>query len=315
MKDARISQLNAAGALSGGEYIPITQLNSATNVLRTVYTNPDAFKEFVFGAVADSFCPTGSIVSYAGNLSAVDLPNGWLLCDGRSVLRSTYIKLYDRIGTTYGSTNDLSFNLPSLRGRVVMGYCDTAASTSLTSVSGGNWDSFSTVSLGSVGGEFNHQLIASELPLQQTPVSVGAAAPVAKTLYNRQETSNARTSWTDTISNATIKSIYNGLVPNILNVSYSFGQCEAAITDAGSWVSLGSTGNNSSRSGSINVRPDSNGNISVRVTDRGWGGHGLKITANVPGATTLIAEEAGPSSSVPFNVTQPYIVMNYIIKY
>ena len=134
MDDARISQLKTAAPLSGSEYIPITQLQTSTNVLRTLYTDPNAFKDFVFGAAADIFCPPGLIVSYAGSVSSVDAPSGWLLCDGRSVMRSTYSKLFDKIGTTYGSTNDKSFNLPNLKGRVVMGYCDTTASTNLSSV-------------------------------------------------------------------------------------------------------------------------------------------------------------------------------------
>jgi microcystin-dependent protein len=315
MNDARISQLNAAGALSGGEYIPITQLNNATNVLRTVYTNPDAFKEFVFGAVADAFCPIGSIVTYAGSVSSVDTPNGWLLCNGQSVLRSTYSNLFAKIGTTYGSSNDSTFNLPNLKGRVVMGYCDTAASTSLTGVSGGNWNAESIVSLGSVGGEFNHQLVASELPLQQIPIAIGSAAPVKRELYNRLESTNARTSWTDVISNATIKSLYGSTVPSILSLAFYFWQCKVAVTDAGQWVSLGSTGNNNHLNINKNISLDSNGGFSVSITDIGAGGHGLIVTAQVPGATTLVASESGPASAIPFNVAQPYMVMNYIIKY
>jgi microcystin-dependent protein len=315
MNDARISQLNVAGALSGGEYIPITQLNSATNVLRTVYTNPDAFKEFVFGAVSDAFCPIGSVVTFAGSVSSVAAPNGWLLCNGQSVLRSAYGKLYDKIGTTYGSSSDTTFNVPNLKGRVVMGYCDTASSTSLTSVSGANWNAGSTVSLGSVGGEFNHQLLSTELPLQQTPIAIGSAAPVEKELYNRAERTNARTSWTDVITNATIKSVYGGTIPDVLSLSFYFGQCRAEVTDSGVWVSVGTTGNNRSLTVNRNVRLDSSGNLSVRVIDGGWGGHGLKVTAYVPGSTTLIAQEGGPNTALPFNVTQPYMVMNYIIKY
>jgi microcystin-dependent protein len=134
MDDARISQLKVAAPLSGSEYIPITQLQTSTNVLRTLYTDANAFKDFVFDEAADLFCPPGLIISYAGSVSSVDAPSGWLLCDGRSVMRSTYSKLFSKIGTTYGSINDKSFNLPNLKGRVVMGYCDTTASTNLSSV-------------------------------------------------------------------------------------------------------------------------------------------------------------------------------------
>ena len=42
-------------------------------------------------------------------------PSGWLLCNGQAVSRTTYARLFDVIGTTYGA-GDLSttFNVPLL---------------------------------------------------------------------------------------------------------------------------------------------------------------------------------------------------------
>jgi microcystin-dependent protein len=45
--------------------------------------------------------------------------HGWLLCDGRSLSRETYSDLFKIIGTTFGSANSTSFNLPDARGRVL----------------------------------------------------------------------------------------------------------------------------------------------------------------------------------------------------
>lgn len=45
--------------------------------------------------------------------------NGWLLCDGRSLSRSTYPKLYNVLGSQFGSNDSLTFNLPDFRGRVI----------------------------------------------------------------------------------------------------------------------------------------------------------------------------------------------------
>ena len=42
----------------------------------------------------------------------------WLKCDGRSLNRHDYCKLFDVIGTTFGSVDGHSFNLPDARGRV-----------------------------------------------------------------------------------------------------------------------------------------------------------------------------------------------------
>jgi microcystin-dependent protein len=46
---------------------------------------------------------------------------GWLICDGRSLSRTTYSDLYSIIGTTYGSNSGTTFNLPDCRGRVLGG--------------------------------------------------------------------------------------------------------------------------------------------------------------------------------------------------
>lgn len=44
--------------------------------------------------------------------------NGWLICDGRSLLRADYPELFEIIGTSFGSVNSDSFSLPDYRGRV-----------------------------------------------------------------------------------------------------------------------------------------------------------------------------------------------------
>lgn len=49
-------------------------------------------------------------------------PNGFLLCNGEAVSRTTYEDLYAVIGTTYGSGDgDTTFNLPDLQGRIPVG--------------------------------------------------------------------------------------------------------------------------------------------------------------------------------------------------
>lgn len=44
--------------------------------------------------------------------------NGWLVCDGRSLSRAQYSQLFSIIGTTFGSEDCNTFNLPDARGRV-----------------------------------------------------------------------------------------------------------------------------------------------------------------------------------------------------
>ena len=48
-------------------------------------------------------------------------PQGWLLCDGNLYLRNNYPDLSNAIGTSFGG-NDISFNVPDLRRRTVIGH-------------------------------------------------------------------------------------------------------------------------------------------------------------------------------------------------
>jgi len=62
--------------------------------------------------------PVGEVTQFAGSSA----PTGWLLCDGSAVSRTTYAALFAIIGTTYGSGNgSTTFNLPNLKGRVIVG--------------------------------------------------------------------------------------------------------------------------------------------------------------------------------------------------
>ncbi len=49
------------------------------------------------------------------------IPNGWLECNGASLLRSDYPTLFAIIGTTFGAADGTHFNLPDLRGYFVRG--------------------------------------------------------------------------------------------------------------------------------------------------------------------------------------------------
>lgn len=62
--------------------------------------------------------PTGTIIAFAGN----SLPDGYLVCNGAAISRTTYADLFAVIGTTYGAGNGSStFNLPNLINRFIEG--------------------------------------------------------------------------------------------------------------------------------------------------------------------------------------------------
>ncbi|MEX0304347.1 MAG: phage tail protein [Leisingera sp.] len=63
--------------------------------------------------------PAGTIIAFAGGTP----PPGWFECDGSTVSRTTYDKLFASIGTTYGNGNgSTNYNLPDLRGEFLRGW-------------------------------------------------------------------------------------------------------------------------------------------------------------------------------------------------
>ena len=72
----------------------------------------------------------GMIQMFGGSTA----PEGWLLCDGSAVSRTTYERLFAVIGTTYGTGNgSTTFNLPNLQGRFPLG---SSSSYSLAATGG-----------------------------------------------------------------------------------------------------------------------------------------------------------------------------------
>lgn len=64
--------------------------------------------------------PSGTIHTFAG--TAANVPAGYLLCDGGTISRTTYSRLFQAIGTTYGvGDGSTTFAIPDLRGEFIRG--------------------------------------------------------------------------------------------------------------------------------------------------------------------------------------------------
>lgn len=62
--------------------------------------------------------PAGTVVQSA----SINVPDGWLNCNGELLNKIAYAELFFAIGNVYGGEpTDLSFNLPDMRGRVGIG--------------------------------------------------------------------------------------------------------------------------------------------------------------------------------------------------
>ena len=102
--------------------------------------------------------PTGGLIPFAGAEAAV--PDGFLICNGQAISRSTYSTLFTAIGLAYGVGNGSStFNIPDLRGRFPLGL-DNMGGSSANRVTDAQADSRG----GSLGAE--------SVTLTDCPVSI-----------------------------------------------------------------------------------------------------------------------------------------------
>lgn len=106
--------------------------------------------------------PAGAIFPFAGNI----VPDGFLLCYGQAVSRSTYSSLWTAIGITYGAGNgSTTFNLPDFRGAVLCGI-DSMGGSSKNKITDPVADT-----LGGALGSESTVLVTGNLPSHQHTIS------------------------------------------------------------------------------------------------------------------------------------------------
>lgn len=123
---------------------------TATNVLMT----PQRVAQAIDALLPPSI-PTGAFMFF----HATTPPEGWLLCNGQPVSRSTYAALFSVIGTKYGAGDgSTTFNLPNLHHRFLEGTTTTsevgnAVSAGLPNITG-DYQALSAVNWQQANGAF-----------------------------------------------------------------------------------------------------------------------------------------------------------------
>jgi microcystin-dependent protein len=78
--------------------------------------------------------PTGVVYAFAGPIA--NIPAGYLLCNGASLVRSSYTALFSAIGTIYGAVDGSHFNIPDYRDRMIVGAYQDDSGVPKTNVTG-----------------------------------------------------------------------------------------------------------------------------------------------------------------------------------
>lgn len=336
MNDPRISQLQVAQPLSGEEIVPIVQFKSSTKSLYTVATTISALKD----SIVEELYPPGAIVPYASDVLDASI-GSWMLCDGRSISRTEYSRLFAAIGTTYGSADTSSFNIPQLKGRTIVGYCSKSPSQTFDF---GSWNNTLQTFVGSQGGEFQHKLTNSEVPLQ------GVSIPVNRGTFIQNNSGGdvlvQTISWRTAIDgsdffdwqgNTLTVRHRNWQGPGRTTVNYkTINQTSGTTINEGTYTTTGGTGkfvlpfnvvqatnatiSSKTGRGSISITEAPSFNNSYKTTvlfnddgpaSNAWYSCTLTLTQNLTGEPIVFLSNTNTFT----NTLQPYMCLNYIIKY
>lgn len=114
-KSEQVNRVLSQGAIASyvlGQLV-VDQLDLDANL------NPTTLYQNVVLALQQIGIQTGMVVAFSANSAP---KNGFLLCNGAEVSRTTYATLFAAIGVTYGSGDgSTTFNLPNLTDKFIQG--------------------------------------------------------------------------------------------------------------------------------------------------------------------------------------------------
>jgi microcystin-dependent protein len=252
--------------------------------------------------------PVGSIVVYAGDTA----PEGWLMCDGELYDIADCPDLFEVIKFAYGSnTAKTAFRVPDLAGRVPVGPV--------------SW-SWEFKELGKTGGETEVSLTESQMPAHTHNVSASSHTHSVHTSAHSHSVSVSPHSHgiNDPKHDHTVND--QGHEHNINDPGHRHtielhddlgkyyvddsgrdkrGEEPTSVAYTGITIRKAWTG--------VKINPHTTG-ISVQPTAVSASIGSASVSGSTSSANINISEDSAGSGS-PHTNLQPYIVLNYIIKY
>ena len=159
---ATVTNKLTVGAIGGGKTVSLNGINydfPPTEVpnyfLQTDGSGNLTWEEAVPGdgtaLVFSEISPVGTIISWAG--AALPSDGKWLECNGTTFDGTDFPELSSVLDDTWGTHSGVNYYLPDLKGRAAVG-----AGT------GNDGTDSCAFTLGTSGGEYNHQLSITEMP-------------------------------------------------------------------------------------------------------------------------------------------------------
>lgn len=249
-------------------------------------------------ATISSVTPSGVIFPYAGSTA----PDGWLLCDGTAYSRTTYVRLYNAIGTAYGNGNGTStFNVPDFRYMFLRGKGPA-------------------ISVTGTGSASSNQATFTSHGITRTGIRVRKSSGTLSSLA-------ANTTYYAIVVNANTLAFATSYANALSNTRVTLTGANSAVivqwedADINSRVAING-GNTGANLGSYQEdgfdKHNHSGNYPFQVAAAGTGFAGSGLTSNSGGtvATNVVADGGNPyGAGVASNNTKSMnIYVNYIIK-
>jgi microcystin-dependent protein len=280
-------------ATIANDAVTSAKISADTIAAGDIATSGVTTDEILDGTIATADLADGSVTAgkLAGSISAgttrvgmvIDFvsstcPTQYVAAYGQAISRSTYSELFALTGTTYGvGDGSTTFNVPDLRGRVVVGEDDMGGVSADRIATTLNGDT-----LGATGGEELHTMTSGEL-VAHTHTQQGSFSSGNNSVSHTHD-------WGDTTSSNGSHSHDNNSDANSGSVNVASGN-QTSVADGGGTAETGTDG---SHTHSVGGTTDVN---SVSHTH----------------STTISGETASTGSTTPFNVVQPSMVMTKCI--